>query len=464
MDLLKRFKKAPAAPIEEVTIVGSRYLKDMMAYTNFDSEVDDALAKHGYSLYVKEMMADDQVKACMQIKKLGVTVGGHAVLPAVGEGEAEYEQAQEIADFVDWCLKEMTGSVDSVLMNTAHALVPGFSVQEIIWKELDKEPYAGKIGIDCVKLRPSESFTFDIDFHGNINQLIQTVDGQKINVPLEKVLLFTYDPQQTGRPQGVSDLRAAYSHWWAKKGQMKWRQVAAEKFAAPTVVGKYPPGTSKSAQQELLNVLKTFATDTAIVVPVGVEVELLQAGGSVMLPYTEAIDSCNKGIARAIFGQVLATDEGKTGTGSYAQAKIHKGILGMFLDGLRESVAETVLYEQLVKRLVDYNYDTHLYPKIKLAPPDERDLTALAGVMDVLLKNGVVLKQEPFIRQEFGFPPIPQDLAEALMQLPPSPVGENDPVGSVRVEERPSEASETPVEADDNAKMSNAILYRGTTL
>lgn len=457
MNLLSLFKKTPV-PQQEMTFVAPRTTTDWMRYTNADSSIDNALATYGYQVY-KDMMADGVVKSCMLVKTYGVTVGGNSILPAVGEGEENYELAQEIADFVKWNLSEMTGSLETILADTVGpAMKNGFSVQEKVWQVLEKEPYKGKIGLKCVKLRPSETFTFDIDQYGNIVKLIQTVGGEIIEVPVDRMILFTYDPQQTGLPQGCSDLRAAYGPYKEKLAHRKWRSVAAEKFATPTVLGHYPPGTPTSKITEFLNVLKTFATDTALAVPTGMEVELLQANGSIMAPYTETIDSCNKEIARAIFGQVLATDEGKTGTGSYAQARIHEGILGMFFDSLRQDVSEA-LNEQLVKPLVDFNYQTSLYPRIKLAPPDKRDIIALARVIDTLTAHGYIKNTEPFVRQEFGFPPMPQDLMG--VEQPPAPVGENEP--TEEPQKIDAKAPRMAVEADDDAKMSGSY-YKATPI
>jgi len=387
-------------------------------YTTTNADVDTVLAAKGLRMYTRDMMADDQVKSCVKIKTLGVLVGGYSVQPAVGEDEDGYEEAQDIADFVDYCLREMTGSIEAVLSNIAWAMVPGFSVNEINWRIFEDGEYKGKIGLDSIRPKPSDSFTFDMDAYGDVHGLFQWVgQGQPVPVPLDKILLFSYDDQRTGLPQGVSDLRAAYQHYWSKQGLMKWRNVGAEKHGVPMVLGRYPVNMPKRQQDELLNALKSVQTDAAIIVPQGVEVEFMAVSQSSMFDFNGAIDNCNKGIARGIFGQVLATDEGSDGGGSYAQAKIHKGILGMHLDGLRREIAEEVLREQLIKRLVNYNFQTTLYPDIILAPPDDRDLESLARIMDVLLKGGVVDPREPFIREEFGFPPKPEELEQASPEM-----------------------------------------------
>jgi hypothetical protein len=136
-----------------------------MRWTNADADVDNALAKLGYQIY-KDMMSDGVVKSCMQVKIYGVTVGGHAVLPAVGEAEAGYEKAQEIAKFVEWNLSEMKGSVETLLADIAGpAMKNGFSVQEKVWKVLEKEPYKGRLWLEIPRYRSKSGnpYPFDVE-------------------------------------------------------------------------------------------------------------------------------------------------------------------------------------------------------------------------------------------------------------------------------------------------------------
>ncbi len=416
--LFKITSKLPAPPVTEEVKTISASQASMAMYGNTDINVDILLANRGYLLYTRDMLADDQVKACIMIKKLGVKIGGYIIQAAVGESDPNYTKAKELADFLNFVIIRMQGSLKNVLDNISHAIVTGFSVNEIVWEIIEEEcPYKGLIGIKTIKMRPAETLSFDLDEFCNIKSIVQRIEGQVINIDPKKVLLFSYDPQNTGLPQGVSDLRAAYRHYWSKDALMRFRNVAAEKYAAPTGVGFYPPHFTKLQQADLLAAVKNIAIDSAIVVPDSVRIELLEAKGSVVMPYDASIDVCNSGIARAIFAQTLATNEGTT-SGSFAQARIHRGILGMFLTDLRDSIAD-VLYEQLIKQLIDFNYGINLYPKIVLGAPSEPDLDALAVIMEKLINTGVVEKNEPFIREQFGFPPKPKELIDREQQIVP---------------------------------------------
>jgi phage gp29-like protein len=56
-----------------------------------------------------------------------------------------------------------------------------------------------------------------------------------------------------------------------------------EKFAGPTVVGKTPIGTVKEEQMKLLQTLEQVQTASAVTVPIGTDLEFLEAtrGGTV---------------------------------------------------------------------------------------------------------------------------------------------------------------------------------------
>lgn len=401
---------------------------DYRRYSNFDEDIDNALAAKGYSLYEKDMMADDQVKACILIKKYGVTVGGYTIQAARSESDEDYEIAKEIADFVSFTVSEMNGSINNILFNIANSITTGFSVQEVVWKLIDYGQYKGKIGVKSIKNKPVSTITFDMDEYGNVNWLIQTIDGIEKNVALDKVILHTYDPQATGLPTGVSDLRAAYKHFWSKDFLMRCRNVAADKYSIPTAVGYYPTSFSKKQQAALKRACMAVKNCSAIILPEGAKIELLEPKGSVVMPYDASIDNCNRGIAKAIFGQVLATDEGSQ-VGSYALGKIHKGILGLYLADIRKSISEQAFREQLFRRLVEYNYGKEYVdyvPHMVLPPPDDKEIDKFAQLIKVYLENGVVHCDEAFLRSELGFPPKPEDLKGLTPEIIPQEKEDKD--------------------------------------
>ena len=204
-------------------------------------------------------------------------------------------------------------------------------------------------------------------------------------------------------PHGQSDLRAAYKHWWSKEVILKFWNLYLEKFGMPTAKGTYRRGVSKDQQDELLRVLDKIQQETALVVPEDVTIELLEAQRSGDAGYVTAIEFHNKQIAKAILGQTLTSDEGSR-VGSLALARVHMDVLRFYLERLKRDLEETVMREQLVRRLVEFNFGRAECPRFALGSLEERDLGLLGGLIGKLIGGKVVAPDEPWIREQLGIP------------------------------------------------------------
>ena len=60
--------------------------------------------------------------------------------------------------------------------------------------------------------------------------------------------------------------------------------------------------------------------------------------------------------------------------------------------------------EQLVRRLVDFNFSAGSYPRFTLGGLEERDLELLGGLISRLIDGKVVAPDEPWIREYLGLP------------------------------------------------------------
>lgn len=367
---------------------------------------DDLIGKRGYAIYDK-MQQDAQVQACLTIKKLAVLSRGWEVHPASND-----ERDVEVADFVRFALRSMRGSILDVLYNVLDALAKGFSVLEINYAILDREPYAGRVGIASIKAKDPSTFAFDTDEYLNVKSLRRTGLGilgpdskSGPSVPAldpSKFVIYSYMPRYES-PYGISDLRAAYKHYWSKDVLMRFMNLYLEKHGSPTAKGSYKRGTPKASQEELLRVLEKIQQQTAIVIPEDVQVELLEAHRGGEAGYLQAIEFHDKQISRAILCQTLMTDEG-TRVGSFALAKVHLDVLKMCLRKLKRDLEESVMGEQVIKRLVDYNFTVSAYPTFSLGPLEDTDVAALSGVISKLISGQVIKPDEEWIRGYLGLP------------------------------------------------------------
>ena len=356
---------------------------------------DDLIATRGYEVYDR-MQTDSQVRACLNIKKLSILSRGWQVRPASND-----PKDVKIAEFVDFCLADMRGSMIDVLYNILDAVAKGFSISEINYKVIGKGPFTGMIGLDSIKSKDPASIAFESDEFLNLVGLWQG-PGRDRKLPEDKFLVYTYMPRYES-PYGSSDLRAAHRHWWSKDVILKFYNIYLEKFGAPTVLGSYTRGTPKSQQDDLLKVLDRIQQETAIVLPQDIKIELLEAQRGGELGYLQAIEYHDRQIAKSILGQTLTTDEGMR-YGSFALAKVHMDVLRMTLEKVKRDVEESVMKEQLIRRLVDYNFRTEIYPSFSLGTLRERDLTLLADVVGKLVIGGVVAPDESWIRDYLEIP------------------------------------------------------------
>lgn len=363
---------------------------------------DDLIGKRGYAIY-DQMQRDAQVQACLTIKKLAVLSRGWEVHPASSD-----PMDVEVADFVRFALEEMRGSILDVLFNVLDALAKGFSVLEMNYRALDKSAHRGRVGLASIKAKDPSTFAFDTDEFLNVRGLTRTDSAsfdrlRMLNtLPPDKFVLYSYMPKYES-PYGTSDLRAAYKHYWSKDILTRFMNLYLEKYGSPTAKGSYKRGTPKQAQEELLRVLDKIQQETAIVIPEDVQVELLEASRGGEAGYLQAIEFHDKQIARAILCQTLMTDEG-TRVGSFALAKVHLDVLKMCLRKLKRDLEESVMQEQVIKRLVDYNFTVSAYPTFSLGPLEDQDLVALSGVIEKLVSGQVIRPDEEWIRGYLGLP------------------------------------------------------------
>jgi phage gp29-like protein len=215
-------------------------------------------------------------------------------------------------------------------------------------------------------------------------------------------VIYSYQPRYES-PYGTSDLRAAYKHYWSKDVLMRFMNLYLEKYGSPTAKGAYKRGTPRAAQEELLKVLDKIQQETAIVIPDDVQIELLEAQRGGEAGYLQAIEFHDKQIAKAVLGQTLMTDEGMR-VGSFALAKVHLDVLRMCLKKLKRDLEETVMREQVIRPLVDYNFAVTAYPAFGLGTLEERDLDSLASAITKLVSGEVIRPDESWIRQYLGLP------------------------------------------------------------
>ena len=372
---------------------------------------DTLAGRKGLSVY-DDMLIDDQIKFCLALKKKGVVAPGWTIEPA-SDDPADIE----VAEFVEYALNQMAGTVETALTGVLSALTYGYSVTEIVWNQYENGPYAGRVGISGLKSKRPHGFMFDVDQYGNLKPdgLLQTQLGAKeARLPVDKFLIYSYQ-QEFANHYGTSDLRSAYRPWWSKDNIIKFWNIYLERFGSPLAVGKYKTA-DPNAKTTLMNILSNLQNKTSIVhKDMDFDISLLEASRRSTSDYQTALDFHDRAIARSILipDRVFTAGE----VGAYSQSQTHFDVVLWALESLRAELSETVMQEQLIWRLVDYNFsNVEEAPRFKFNPLTAEQRVQLATTFADAVQKGAVrstFADENHIRGILQFPEVDEDKYEA---------------------------------------------------
>lgn len=329
------------------------------ALTNFERR---ALELPGYGsplspANIAEMERDAMIQTALTIKKLAVLAAEIRILPA-----SSSPRARRNAAFVERCFSEMEGDPRTILTDAMDAFARGWSVLE-----LEFAPQSSSLMLARVSPKDPQYFGLEFDRFGAIEGLTMRLPGEsEIRLPRSRFALYM-NRRGYAAPKGRSDLEPAWRHFQSKKTlQAAWR-AHLERFASPTVLGRYARGLPLDEQTSVLQALQGLHENTAIVFPNEIEVNTLHGRESDNNAFQEAIEFHNREIARSILGQTLTTDEGRR-VGSLALGKVHLQVLLLQIDALRRELADTVMTEQIIRPLIELNFGPGDIPKFEFVP------------------------------------------------------------------------------------------------
>ncbi len=309
-----------------------------------------------YAAY-DQMEQDAMVQTALTVKKLGVLAAPYKVVPA-GDSDA----AKRNAEFVEENFAIMEGSPHSILYQAMDAFAKGWSAQELVFATDGK-----RLVLRSVRPKDPSLFGLEVDEFGNVASLrLQLPGEQPREVPRSRFVLYL-NRASYGRAKGRSDLDAAYRHWQAKQGLLTAWKLHLERFASPTVLGKFERGLSAEEQAAILAALQNLHEHTAIVYPEEISIDTVGGEKEASSGFMEAVEFHNREMARSILGQTLTTDEGKR-VGSLALGKVHLSVLLLQLESVRRELADAVMTEQVIRPLVELNFGQGEIPKFEFEP------------------------------------------------------------------------------------------------
>lgn len=374
-----------------------------------------------YQVYA-EVLRDDHVRTGINQRIYGVIAKPWEVKPG-GERPIDIEAS----DFVKKQIESI--EFDRVTMKMLYGAFYGFSVGEGMFARdgnrvvLDKTRYG-------IKVRNRRRFAFDGEGNLRLKTNNNTMPGELM--PDRKFIVATFGADHDDAPYGLG--LAHYLYWlvWLKRNVTRFWAFYLDKFSSPTAVGKYPLGTEKPDQQKLLYALRAIQRDSAVVVPEGMEVMLLEALKSSAADHKGFIDQMNEAILMVCLGQT-ATAQGTAGKlgGDTEREAVKDAILKADSDMLSEQFNRTI-----ITWLTEWNFPGAVPPTVYRVFSDE-DLNARID-RDVKISGMGFKPTLKYIQETYG-----GDWEELE-----APTKDNSPVGADSIHPKTSAADTT--ETDDN--------------
>jgi len=420
-DVVRAYATKEEAKLNQELSIWENYDNAAFAFNPWNP--DDLWQKHGsYSVY-EEMLYDDQVKVCMQLKKDLIIGNGWEV--------KSEDENQEIAKELEMMLQEdpLISFDESLEEIAGTAFEFGFSVSEKVFTLKNN-----KVTLKYIKTRHPASWQIKVDKFGNVETYFN--DTTQTLVPIDKSSIIHYvNNRKFQNPYGESDLRAAYSAWIGKKHVIRYFSMFLERAGGVTPVAKLDNKMPPAFKSKVYDIIRKIQASTAIAIPKELEIEFIEAKNKGEA-YEKAINIFNMMIGRGLLTpDLLGISGSETAGGSYSLGQKQFELFVMHLDK-RRGILERLINSEIVKPMATWNYGMiENYPKFKFKPLQEEDKMKYAQTWLELVKTRQVkmpVEQINHFNEIVGFPKI--DVIEDFPQ-PPSPFGPS-----------PNETTEAPIE------------------
>lgn len=307
----------------------------------------------------RELLTDHQVKTCTG-QRIDAIVRAEWAVDAASDRRAD----RRAAEFVRQQLHRV--GFDQRTRGMWHGVWYGYAVAECIWGVDD-----GMIVLDALKVRDRRRFRFSPDGSLRMLTIHRMFDG--IELPPFKFWTFCTGADHDDEPYGMGLGHWAYwPVYFRRHGTRFWARFV-EKFAAPTVVGKYDQGAADIDKTRLLQLVQSVQMDTGAIMPKDMMVELLEASRTGQVDYAAFADYWDDALAKIILGQTMTTEDGA----SRAQGEVHLSVRQDIVKADADVICES-LNRSVVRWLTHWNFPDADPPRVYRVFDEPEDLDARA--------------------------------------------------------------------------------------
>lgn len=366
------------SPTRLADIIRSANDGDMNAYLTLAEEMEER---------------DPHYSSVMRTRRLAVT-GLDIEVIAAGDSAKDKEIAEDI--------RHITQKAEfyTLINDLMDAIGKGYSVAEIMWERGSKWTPKKFIWRDPRFFMPHPKRPDEL-------RIVDEADYMNgLEIPPYKFVIHKPSMKAGLALRGGLARLVALSYVCKMYGLKDWLAFA-EVYGKPIRIGRYGNSATPNDKKVLKSALATLGSDAAAILPVEMEVEIVEAvkgatGGNVV--FEKLVNWLDRQVSKAVLGQTMTTDDGS----SMAQANVHNDVRLDLIEADAKQLAATI-NRDFIKPYIDINYgEQESYPRIKILLPDNTDLDAEAGRLETLVNLGLpVSKKQAYER--FGVAPPEND-------------------------------------------------------
>jgi phage gp29-like protein len=419
---------------------------DKLFYTLVQGVVEDPdFAVRKDSKIYEKMLRDPQIFYCLFVRKAAINGLPWNLKPA--PGKEQDPMATEIARAAENRLRQIP-RFSELLDNMQDALLPGLSVNELVWKLTDQKSYV------VADHYPVNKDRIKFDKQGRLYLLSPAAPTTGQLCPPYKFITHIFNvvdggwknPSDGGYSyygRGLADT-PLYHYFYFKMMALKFMMKELERYGMPFKV-LYTGPQNAQLQDKLAEIMTALKNDSVVTIPGKkgeVEVDLMTAtrSGNMFALFINYIDSL---ITKTILGQELMTE--MPGVGSYAAASVHQSVFGLINEQDRLLVKDT-MNRTLIRYDAQLNYPNvkeEFQPQFDFKKSPIEDVAGFLGTVESATRLGVTVSENQ-VREYTGLrEPLP---GEKVIELPePEPMaGETE----VDVNGKPKPKPKKPEDKD----------------
>lgn len=326
-----------------------------------------------YELY-REVLRDDQVASVFQQRRRAVVAREWEVVPG-GDRRQDKAAADALREWLsgvnlrlddDEFARLPQPGWDAITDRMLYGVFYGFSMAECIWGRDGRH-----VTLDAIRVRDRRRFGFD----GRMRPRLYTAENPNGELlPARKFWSFCTGADHDDEPYGLGLAHWLYWPVFFKRNGVKFWLIFLEKFGQPTATGKYPNNADAAEKRKLLQTLRAIHTDSGVIIPEGMAIELIEAARSGTADYTALYDRMNAAITKVVLGHTGASDStpGKLGSEDMAQ-DVRLDLVKADADLICDSFNRTV-----ARWLTEWNYPNARPPRVWRKVEDAEDLNQVA--------------------------------------------------------------------------------------